>query len=188
MQAVLECPGFWQWKQSFFLMQRLRSSGVSLETLIVSTTMASGSRTLEVEVLEKEWYIWWEVLEFRLAMSSACFHWVWKVAFLYHSLMVAGMVSMDMMQHINAGGIPAEKYPIRTLGLEMLVRAMWFLNVEIYSVSEGEYELFLFFCMCWVDNQEMAFPVTSWCLNVVLNFVMKLAKVSRVNIVPVMVL
>ena len=30
----------------------------------------------------------------------------------------------------------------------------------------------------------MALPVTSWCLNVVLNFVMKSAKVPRENIVP----
>ena len=97
-------------------------------------------------------------------------------------------MSMDMMHRINAGGIPVEKYPIRTLGSEMLVRAMWFLNIEIYSMSEGEYELFLFFCMCWVDNQEMAFLVTLWCLNAVLNFVIKSAKVLRVNNVPVMVL
>ena len=95
---------------------------------------------------------------------------------------------MDMMRHINVAGIPAEKYLIRTLGSEMLARVTWFLNIEIYSVSEREYKLFLFFCMHWVDNQEMAFPVTSWCLNVVLNFVMKSAKVLRVNIVPVMVL
>ena len=36
-------------------MQCLRSSGVSLETLIVSTTMASGLWVLVVEELEKEW-------------------------------------------------------------------------------------------------------------------------------------
>ena len=30
----------------------------------------------------------------------------------------------------------------------------------------------------------MAFPVTSWCLNVVLNFVTKSAKVPRENDVP----
>ena len=132
-----------------------------------------------VEVLEEEWYVWWEVLEFRLAMSLAHSHWIWKaVAFLYHSL----------MRRINAGGIPAEKYLIRTLGSEKLARATWFLNVEIYSTSEGEYKLFLFFCMHWVDNQEMEFPVTSWCLNTVLNFVMKSAKVPRVNDVPVMAL
>ena len=39
-----------------------------------------------------------------------------------------------------------------------------------------------------VDNQEMMFPVTSWCLNVVLNFATKSAKVSRVNDVPEMAL
>ena len=97
-------------------------------------------------------------------------------------------MSMDMMWRINAGGIPAKKYPIRTLGLVMLARATWFLNVELHSMSEGEYELFLFFCMRWVDNQEMVFPVTSWCLNTVLNFVIKSAKVPRVNDVPVMAL
>ena len=45
---------------------------------------------------------------------------------------------MDMMRHIKGGGIPAEKYLIRTLASEMLARAMWFLKVEIYSVREGE--------------------------------------------------
>ena len=47
---------------------------MSLETLIVSTTIASGSWVLEVEGLENKWYIWWDVFEFRLAMSSACSH------------------------------------------------------------------------------------------------------------------
>ena len=95
---------------------------------------------------------------FLLAMSSARSHWVWKAtAFLYHSSMVEGTVSMDMMRHIRGGGIPAEKYPIRTLA-----KATWFLNVEMYSVNEGEYELFLaFFIMHLVESQEMAFPVTS---------------------------
>ena len=35
--------------------------------------------------------------------------------------------------------------------------------------------------MCLVDNQEMVFPVMLWCLNVVLNFVIKLVKVPKVN-------
>ena len=49
--------------------------------------------------------------------------------------------------------------------------------------------LFLtFFTMRLVDNQEMAFPVMSWCLNVVLNFATKSAKVPRVNDVPEMAL
>ena len=49
--------------------------------------------------------------------------------------------------------------------------------------------LFLtFFTMRLVDNQEMAFPVTLWCLNVVLNFATKLAKVPTVNDVPEMAL
>ena len=89
---------------------------------------------------------------------------------------------MDMIQHMSGGGIPAEKYPIKTFASEMLARATWFLKVKIYSVKEGEYELFfLLFSICWVDSQEMVFPVTSWCLNVELNFLMKSAKVPRVN-------
>ena len=47
---------------------------------------------------------------------------------------------------------------------------------------------FLLFSIRWVDSQEMAFPVTSWCLNVVLNLAMKSAKVPRENDVPEMVL
>ena len=123
-------------------------------------------------------------------MSSAHSHWVWKVmAFLYHLSMVEGTVSMDMMQRIRGGGIPAEKYLIKMFGSEMLASATWFLKVEIYSVSEGEYELFLaFFSIRLVDSQEMAFPVTSWCLNVVLNFMTKSAKVPRENLVPEMAL
>ena len=39
-------------------MQCLHSSGVSLETLMVSMTMASGSWVLVVKVLEKEWYMY----------------------------------------------------------------------------------------------------------------------------------
>ena len=61
--------------------------------------------------------------------------------------------------------------------------------MEIYSVKEGEYELFfLLFSIRWVDSQEMAFPVTLWRLNVVLNFMMKSAKVPRENDVPEMAL
>ena len=45
-----------------------------------------------------------------------------------------------------------------------------------------------FFSIHLVDSQEMAFPVTSWCLNVVLNFAMKSAKVPRENVVPEMAL
>ena len=62
-------------------------------------------------------------------------------------------------------------------------------DMYILHMSEGEYELFFaFFCMRWVDNQEMAFPVMSWCLNTVLNFMIKSAKVPRVNVVPDMAL
>ena len=69
---------------------------------------------------------------------------------------------MDIIQHMSGGGIPAEKYPIKTFASEMLARAMWFLKVEMYSVKEGEYELFfLLFSIHWVDSQEMAFPVMS---------------------------
>ena len=61
------------------------------------------------------------------------------------------------MWRIRGGGIPAEKYPIK-----MLARATWFLKVEIYSVKEGGYELFFaFFIIHLVDNQEIAFLVTS---------------------------
>ena len=103
--------------------------------------------------------------------------------------MVEGTVSMDMIRRMSGGGIPAEKYPIKTFVSEMLTRATWFLKVEIYSVNEGEYELFLLlFSMHWVDSQEIVFPVMSWCLNVVLNFVTKSVKVPRVNDVPEMAL
>ena len=55
-----------------------------------------------------------------------------------------------------------EKYPIRMLASEMLAKATWFLKVEIYSVNEGEYKLFLvLLIMRLVESQEMAFPVTS---------------------------
>ena len=98
-------------------------------------------------------------------------------------------MSIDMIRHMSGDGIPAEKYPIKTFASEMLARATWFLKVEIYSIKEGEYELFfLLFSICWVDSQEMVFPVTSWCLNVELNFVTKSAKVPRVNDVPEMAL
>ena len=98
-------------------------------------------------------------------------------------------MSIDMMRHIKGGGIPAEKYPIRTLVSEMLARATWFLKIETYSVREGEYELFFaFFCIHLVNKQEIVFPVTSWCLNTVLNFVIKSVKVPRVNAVPEMAL
>ena len=42
--------------------------------------------------------------------------------------------------------------------------------------------------MCLVDNQEMVFPVILWCLNAVLNFVIKSVKVPKVNKVPEMAL
>ena len=60
------------------------------------------------------------------------------MAFLYHSSMVEGTVSMAMIRCMSSGGIPAEKYPIKTFGSEILARATWFLKVEMYSVREGE--------------------------------------------------
>ena len=97
------------------------------------------------------------------------------------------MASMDMIWHMRGGGIPTEKYPIRIFASEMLARAPWFLKVEMYSIKDVEYELFfLLFSKHWIDNQEIAFLVTLWCLNVVLNFAMKSAKVPRVNDVPEM--
>ena len=129
-------------------------------------------------------------MEFRLAMLLVCSHWVWKgMAFLYQSSMVEGIVSMDMMWCIKGGGIPVEKYPIRMFRSLMLARATWFLKVEMYLMREGEYKLFfVFFCIHLVDSQEMAFPVTSWCMNTVLNFMTKSVKVPRVNVVPEMAL
>ena len=111
------------------------------------------------------------------------------MAFLYQSPMVEGMVSMDMMWRIRGGGIPTEKYPIRTLASLILARVTWFLKVDMYSTSKGVYELSLvFFCIRLVDSHEMAFPVMLWCLNAVLNFVIKSAKVPRVNVVLEMAL
>jgi len=48
-QTLLRCPGFLQWKQSPFSWQRFCSSGVSLEILIASTSIALGSRVFEEE-------------------------------------------------------------------------------------------------------------------------------------------
>ena len=48
--------------------------------------------------------------------------------------------------------------------------------------------MFFFFSIRWVESQEMAFPVMLWCLNVVLNFEIKSAKVPRENVVPEMAL
>ena len=64
---------------------------------------------------------------FLLEISSAHFHWIWKwIASEYHSWMVVGTVFMDMIRHMREGGIPAEKYPMRTLGSLMLAWVMWF--------------------------------------------------------------
>ena len=54
---------------------------------------------------------------FPFEISSACSHWVWKwMALEYHSWIVVGTVSMDIIHHMREGGIPAEKYPMRTFG------------------------------------------------------------------------
>ena len=44
----------------------------------------------------------------------------------YHSSTFEGTVSMDMMRFIRDGGIPAEKYPIKTLWLVMVAKATLF--------------------------------------------------------------
>ena len=47
-------------------------------------------------------------------------------------------MSIDMIRRMSGGGIPAEKYPIRTFGSEILARVTWFLKMEMYSIREGE--------------------------------------------------
>ena len=59
---------------------------------------------------------------------------------------------------------------------------------NIFRQRGGVRVVLLALLHCWVDSQEMALPVTSWCLNVVLNFVTKSVKVPRENIVPEMAL
>ena len=44
----------------------------------------------------------------------------------YHSSTFEGTVSMDMMRFIRDGGIPAEKYPIKTLWSVMVAKATLF--------------------------------------------------------------
>ena len=56
----------------------------------------------------------------------------------YHSWMVVGTVSMDMIRRMREGGIPAEKYPIRTFGSFILAQATWFWNSETYWFRGGE--------------------------------------------------
>ena len=44
----------------------------------------------------------------------------------YQSSTLEGTVSMDMIRFIKDGGMPAEKYPIRTLWSVMVARATLF--------------------------------------------------------------
>ena len=55
--AVLRCPAFLHRKQSPFSIQCFRSSGVSLETRITSTSIASGSLDLVEDREENMWYV-----------------------------------------------------------------------------------------------------------------------------------
>ena len=56
----------------------------------------------------------------------------------YHSWIVIGTVSMDMIHRMKEGGIPAEKYPRRILGSLMLALEMWVWNSEMYWFRGGE--------------------------------------------------
>ena len=60
------------------------------------------------------------------------------MALKYHSWIVVGMVSMDMIRRMREAGIPAEKYPMRTFGSLILAWATWFWNSEMYWFREGE--------------------------------------------------
>ena len=122
--SPLRCSGFWQQKHNPFSMHRFLSSGVSFPTQTTSTSIALGSLVLE-GVGVKGWYECQMGCWFLFEISSAHSHWVWKwMALEYHSWMVVGMVSMDMIHRMREGGIPAEKYPIRTFGSFILARAM----------------------------------------------------------------
>ena len=91
----------------------------------------------------------------------------------YHSWMVEGTVSINMMHHIRKGGIPAKKYPIRTLESLMSAWAMWFWNSEMYWFKGREYIRSFFRTICLVVSQVMAVPVISLCLKALLNLVTK---------------
>ena len=72
-------------------------------------------------------------------ISSARSHWVWKwMALEYHSWIVVGMVFIDMIHRMREGGIPVEKYPMRTFGSLILAQATWFWNSETYWFRGGE--------------------------------------------------
>ena len=72
------------------------------------TFIALGFLALGVEV--KDWYECWTGHWFLFEISSAHSHWVWKwMALEYHSWIVVGTVSMDMICRMREEGIPAEK-------------------------------------------------------------------------------
>ena len=136
--SLLRCPGFQQWKHNLFSMHCFLSSGVSFPTRTMSTSIALGSLVLEGMGV-KGWYECWVGCWFLFEISSAHSHWVWKwMALKYHSWMVVGTVSMDMIRRMREGGIPVEKYPIRTFGSFILARVTWFWNSEMYWFREGE--------------------------------------------------
>ena len=100
--------------------------------------IALGSLVLE-GVGVKGWYKCWMGRWFLFEISSARSHWVWKwMALEYHSWMVVGMVSMDMIRRMREGGIPVEKYPVRTFRSFILARAMWFWNSKMYWFRGGK--------------------------------------------------
>ena len=136
--SLLKCPVFRQWEHNPFLMHRFLSSGVSFLMQTTSTSIALGSLVLE-GVGVKGWYECWVGHWFLFEISSTHSHWVWKwMALEYHSWMVVGMVSMDMIHRMREGGIPAEKYLIRTFGSLILAQVMWFWNSETYWFRGGE--------------------------------------------------
>ena len=63
-----------------------------------------------------------------------------------------------------------------------------FLETTWFRFDLQEYASRNIFCIRLVDSHEMAFPMMLWCLNAVLNFVIKSAKVPRVNVVLKMAL
>ena len=56
----------------------------------------------------------------------------------YHSWIVVGTVSMNIIHCIREGDIPAEKYPMRMFGSLILAQVTWFWNSEIYWFKGGE--------------------------------------------------
>ena len=181
---LLRCPAFQQQKHSPFLIQRFLSSRMSFPMQITSTSIALGSLAFE-EWGVSGWYRCWVGCWFLLKISSAYSHWVWKwIALKYHSWMVVGIVSMDMIHHMREGGIPAEKYPMRTLESLILAWETWFWNSETYWFRGGEYVRSFLQTICLVVSQAIAAPVMSLYLISSLNLVIKFEYVPRI-MVPV---